>query len=143
MIPVHLPREEHWFLLVISIFNLYLYIYDSSSCHAHTYKTVVVPNCPKQMNTTCFFAKRLISEECNYYNIKLDNPRDEMAGDLLNLATAGTNKVQDLFENLQWIFDEDATKKLPLQVSVIVSLQHPKTERNCLFHVMSANSLAW
>jgi len=27
-----------------------------------------------------------------------------MAGDLLNLATVGINRVQDLPENLQWIF---------------------------------------
>lgn len=40
MIPVHLPREELWFLLVISIINLCLCIYDSASDHAHTYKTV-------------------------------------------------------------------------------------------------------
>ena len=31
-----------------------------------------------------------------------------VAGDLLNLATAGTNRVQDLTENLQCIFREDA-----------------------------------
>ena len=41
MIPVHLPREEHWFLLVISIINFCLYVYDSASCHVHTYKTVL------------------------------------------------------------------------------------------------------
>lgn len=41
MIPVHLPREEHWFLLVISINNLCLYVYDSASCHVYTYKTVL------------------------------------------------------------------------------------------------------
>ena len=57
---------------------------------------------------TCLFAKHLISEECNYDDIKLDQPRDDMAGDLLNLATAGTHRVQDLPENLQWIFREDA-----------------------------------
>ena len=40
-IPVHLPRDEHWFLLVISIINLCLYVYDSASCHVYTYKTVL------------------------------------------------------------------------------------------------------
>ena len=40
MIPVHLPCEEHWFLLVISIINLCLYIYDSASSHSNTYRTV-------------------------------------------------------------------------------------------------------
>lgn len=139
MIPVHLPREELWFLLVISIINLCLCIYDSASDHAHTYKTVfdtiknqfiekeceVLPSeeselflenncdeelakCPNQTNKTdcdvftCLLAKHLISEQCNYVDIKLDHPRDEMAGDLLNLETAGTNRVQDLPENLQW-----------------------------------------
>lgn len=50
----------------------------------------------------CLLANHLISEQCNYADIKLDHPRDEMAGDLLNLETAGTNRVQDLPENLQW-----------------------------------------
>lgn len=35
---VHLPHEEHWFLLVISIITLCLYIYDCDSCHVHMYK---------------------------------------------------------------------------------------------------------
>ena len=41
MIPVHLLRGEHCFVLVISIINLCLYVYDSASCHVHTYKTVL------------------------------------------------------------------------------------------------------
>ena len=94
----------------------------------------------------CLFAKHLISEECNYDDIKLDQPRDEMAGDLLNLATAGTNRVQDLPENLQWIFREDvihnesAKTKLDRDVaSAGLSYRQPPTPRdvNCLFHAMS------
>ena len=89
---------------------------------------------------TCLFAKHLISEECSYDDIKLDQPRDEMAGDLRNLATAGTNRVQDLLENLQWIFREDAKdnesakSKLDIEVASAglsyrqPSLRHPKTE---------------
>ena len=40
MLPVHLPRDKHWFLVVISIVNLCLYIYDSASSHPDRYKTV-------------------------------------------------------------------------------------------------------
>ena len=197
MIPVHLPREKHWFLLVISIINLCLYIYDSASSHSDTYKTVfetiknnfIRKECqllsseesdlfhennwdekllkrPKQMNKTdcgccccccfcccgggvftCLLAKHLISgEQCNNADIKVDHPRDEMASDLLNLATAGTNRVQDLPENLQWIFGEDANQnesaksKLDREVtSAGLSYRQPPTPKdgNCLFHAMS------
>ena len=94
----------------------------------------------------CLFAKHLISEECNYDDIKLDQPCNEMAGDLLNLATAGTNRVQDLPENLQWIIREDANhnesakSKLDREVaSAGLSYRQPPTPKdgNCLFHAMS------
>ena len=184
IIPVHLPREEHWFLLVISIINLRLYIYDSASSHSDTCKTVFetiknnfikkecellssegsklfhennwdekLPKCPKQMNKidcgvfTCLLAKHLISgEQCNNADIKVDHPRDEMASDLLNLATAGTNRVQDLPENLQWIFKENANQnesaksKLDREVtSAGLSYRQPPTRKdgNCLFYAMS------
>ena len=190
IIPVHLPREEHWFLLVISIINLRLYIYDSASSHSDTCKTVFetiknnfikkecellssegsklfhennwdekLPKCPKQMNKidcgvfTCLLAKHLISgEQCNNADIKVDHPRDEMASDLLNLATAGTNRVQDLPENLQWILKRmrtrmnrqkvSLTEKSPVQVSVIASLRHVKTE-TAYFTQWATNSHVW
>ena len=71
---------------------------------------------------TCLFAKHLISEVCNYDDIKLDQPRDEMAGDLLNLATAGTNRVQDLPENLQGILERMLTTMNRQKVSLIEKL---------------------
>ena len=71
---------------------------------------------------TYLFAKHLISEVCNHDDIKLDQPRDEMAGDLLNLSTAGTNRVQDLPENLQGILERMLTTMNRQKVSLIEKL---------------------
>ena len=86
-------------------------------------------------------------EQCNLdADIKLDHQRDEMAGDLLNLATAGTNRIQDLPKNIQWIFKEDANQnesaksKLDREVTNAgLSYRQPPTPKdgNCLFHAMS------
>ena len=184
MIPVHLPHEEHWFLLVISILNLCIYIYDSASCHPDSYKTVLdtirnkfiknecellsseesalfqennwdedFPICLKQKNKTdcgvliCLLAKHLMSgEQCNSADIKLDHPRDEMASDLLNLATSETDRFQDFPESLQWMFGDDANQnespksKLDKEVtSAGLSYRQPPTPKdgNCLFHTIS------
>ena len=40
IIPVHLPTEEHWLLAIISIINLCIYIYDSSSFPENTYQSI-------------------------------------------------------------------------------------------------------
>ena len=40
MAPVHLLAEHHWLLIVISVVNLCLYIYDSSSCNTETYRKI-------------------------------------------------------------------------------------------------------
>ncbi len=78
--------------------------------------------------------------------MNLDHPRDEMASDLLNLATAETSQVQSLPKNLQWIFrkdanhDESAKSKLDREVtSAGLSYRQPPTPKdgNCLFHAIS------
>ena len=40
MIPVNLPREKHWVLVVISVVNLCIYIYDSVCSSPSTYRTI-------------------------------------------------------------------------------------------------------
>ena len=40
MVPVHLPTENHWLLVLISVLNLCLYIYDSARCTTATYRTI-------------------------------------------------------------------------------------------------------
>lgn len=40
IIPVHLPRENHWVLVVISVVNLCIYIYDSVCSSPSTYRTI-------------------------------------------------------------------------------------------------------
>ena len=71
-----------------------------------------------------------------------------MASDLLNLATAGTDRVQYLPKNIQWIFEEDANQnestksKLYREVAIRgagLSYRQPPTPKdgNCLFHAMS------
>jgi len=40
MIPVHLPQKEHWLLVVISVINLCLYIYDSDFAASKSYKDI-------------------------------------------------------------------------------------------------------
>ena len=86
------------------------------------------------------------SEQCNSADIKLDHPRDEMASDLLNIATAETNRFQDLPVNLQWMFGQDTKQnespksKLDREVaSAGLTYRQPSTPKdgNCLFHAMS------
>ena len=94
---------------------------------------------------TCLLAKHLISEECNYDDIKLDQPCDEMAGNLLSLAAAGTKRIKDLPENLLWIFREDVNhnesvkSKLDREfTSAGLNYRQSPTPKdgNCLFHAM-------
>ena len=40
MVPIHLPSENHWLLVLISVLNVCLYIYDSARCTAATYRTI-------------------------------------------------------------------------------------------------------
>ena len=40
MVPVHIPTESHWLLVLISAFNVCLYIYDSARCTTATYRTI-------------------------------------------------------------------------------------------------------
>ena len=40
ILPVHLADERHWILVLISVVNLCIYIYDSAYCSQDTYKTV-------------------------------------------------------------------------------------------------------
>lgn len=85
----------------------------------------------------------------NSEDIELDdNPRSEMASDLLNLSTTDENRVDDLPENLQWIFKNDL-QTLPNEVAKIkldrevanagLTYRQPPTPKdgNCLFHAMS------
>ena len=130
MVPVHLPTEKHWLLILISVLNECLYIYDSASCTAATYRTIFDTikerfirselwwlsdedktlsrmiigknQCPKQTNDidcgvfTCLFVKQLLFLNDNSSWINLDeDPRSEMASNLLNLASA-LNSEDDL-----------------------------------------------
>ena len=40
MVPVHLPTENHWMLVLISVLNSCIYIYDSARCTTATYRTI-------------------------------------------------------------------------------------------------------
>ena len=40
MIPAHLPTENHWSLILLSVLNSCLYIYDSARCTIATYRTI-------------------------------------------------------------------------------------------------------
>ena len=40
MVPVHLSTESHWLLVLISVLNSCLYIYDSARCTTATYRTI-------------------------------------------------------------------------------------------------------
>ena len=140
MAPVHLPAEHHWLLIFISVVNLCLYIYESSSCTTKTYRTIFdtikekcirnelhcisdedkplfqednwgesAPQCPKQRNDTdcgvftCLFAKRLLFSSGSHCSLTLnEDPRNEMASDLLNLASSlrSENDLPDVF---QWM----------------------------------------
>ena len=40
MVPVYLPTENHWLLVLISVLNLCLHIYDSARCTTATYRTI-------------------------------------------------------------------------------------------------------
>ena len=40
MVPVHIPAEHHWLLIVIGVINLCLYVYDSAICTTATHRTI-------------------------------------------------------------------------------------------------------
>lgn len=40
MVPVHIPAEYHWLLIVISVINLCLYVYDFAICTTATHRTI-------------------------------------------------------------------------------------------------------
>ena len=40
VVPMHLPIEHHWLLIVISVINLCLYVYDSAICTTATHRTI-------------------------------------------------------------------------------------------------------
>ena len=185
LVPVHLPSEKHWLLVLISVLNLCLYIYDSASCTAATYRTVFntikerfiknelqwlsdkdkalfqegnwqesTPKCPKQTNNTdcgvftCLFAKHLMFSSGNSQGLVLDDdPRSEMASDLLNLASA-LNSANDLPEVFKWMAGDTQTLnasespkcRLDKEVSNAgLSYRQPPTPKdgNCLFHAIS------
>ena len=40
MAPEHIPAENHWLLVLISVVNVCLCIYDSARCTTATYRTI-------------------------------------------------------------------------------------------------------
>ena len=67
------------------------------------------PQCPKQRKDTdcgvftCLFAKRLLFSSGSHCNLTLnEDPRNEMARDLLNLASS-LRSENDLPEVFQWM----------------------------------------
>ena len=184
MVPVHLPTEHHWLLIVISVINLCLYLYDSAICTTATHRTIFdtikerfirnelqwlsdedktlfqednwdecTPQCPKQRNDTdcgvftCLFAKQLLFSSDNHSGLTLnEDPRTEMAIDLLNLASA--LRSDDLPEVYQWMTDcqqasdNSASPKSRLDKEVGnagLTYRQPPTpaDGNCLFHAMN------
>ena len=185
MVPVHIPTESYWLLVLISVLNVCLYIYDSATCTTATYRTIFdtikegfirnelqwlsdedktlfqednwdesTPRCPKQKNDTdcgvftCLFAKHLIWSTGNHSGLTLNGePRDEMASDLLNLASA-LRTENDLPEVFQWMADcqqaSDNTSESPKNLldnevgNAGLAYRQPPTPKdgNCLFHAM-------
>ena len=186
MVPVHIPTESHWLLVLISVLNVCLYIYDSARCTAATYRTIFdtikegfirnelqwlsdedktlfqennwdesTPQCPKQKNDTdcgvftCLFAKHLLLSRGNHSGLTLNGePRNEMASDLLNLASA-LRTENDLPEVFQWMADcqqasDNTMQRIPknLQDKEVenagLAYRQPATPKdgNCLIHVM-------
>ena len=185
MAPVHLPAEHHWLLFVISVVNLCLYIYDSSSCTTKAYRTIFdtikekcirnelhcifdegkalfqednwgecAPQCPKQRNDTdcgvftCLFAKWLLFSSGSHCSLTLNEaPRNEMASDLLNLASS-LRSENDLPEVFQWMANgkqasdkgESPKSRLDMELGKAgLTYRHPPTSKdgNCLFHAMN------
>ena len=111
------------------------------------------PQCPKQRNDTncgvftCLFAKQLLFSSDNHSSLTLnEDPRTEMAIDLLNLASA--SRSDDLPEVFQWMTDcqqasdKSASPKSRLDKEVGdagLTYRQPPTpgDGNCLFHAMN------
>ena len=185
MAPERLPAERHWLMIVMSVVNLCLYIYDSSSCTTETYRIIFdtikekvirnelqcisdedkalfqedywgecTPQCPKQRNDTdcgvftCLFAKRLLFSSGSYCSLTLNEyPRNEIASDLLNLASSlhGENDLPEVF---QWMTNgkqasvkgESPKSRLDMELGKAgLTYRQPPTPKdgNCLFHAMN------
>ena len=75
MIPVHLPREKHWVLVVISVVNLCIYIYDSICSPPSTHETIFDTIKSKFIRQELQFLSAEERELFQQYNWEKDTPR--------------------------------------------------------------------
>ena len=184
MAPVHLPAEHNWLLFVISVVNLCLYIYDSSSCTTKAYRTIfdtIKEKCirnelhcilmriklssrrtigasvhlnvqskeitPIVVYLPVFLKWLLFSSGSHCSRTLNEAPRNEMASDLLNLASS-LRSENDVPEVFQWMANgkqasdkgESPKSRLDMELGKAgLTYRHPPTSKdgNCLFHAMN------
>ena len=112
------------------------------------------PQCPKQRNGTdcsvftCLFAKRLLFSSGSHCSLTLnEDPRNEMASDLLNLASSLCSE-KDLLEVFLWMANdkqasdkgESPKSRLDMELGKAgLTYRHPPIPKdgNCLVHAMN------
>ncbi|CAH3191849.1 unnamed protein product [Porites evermanni] len=131
ILPVHLADERHWILVLISVVNLCIYIYDSAYCSQDTYKTVFGTIKTKFIRQELQHLKsedRALFQEENWDEEIPNCPKQK------NQEDCGVN---DLHTSIP---TEDQKVALDQEVaSAGLTYRQPPTPKdgNCLFHAMS------